>query len=888
MGASSRWQRYVDAATSGPTEGVAQGPEPVNREDTGDRSPRGLTPQGEGALGRSLSVAAAVVGNRVRHLLTVDDSAVEATEARTWDLRLVPAALISWTGAIAFIRVLPLWGYSAGFASLLAAAFALGLSRRLRLHLPLTTAAVPLLCLSLVAFSAAETSAERTAGPISEAIAGGSSVTAQLRIASDPVQSATAAKFSGVTQYLVEATIVRATAAGNRFSAATPVLIIADDRWSTVRTGELVDAAGEVKAAGSGDDVEALFFAGTSPRVIEPAGHWNDLTTGIRESFQTRAAASSPGAAQLLSGMVLGDRSSLGSELETAMKRTGLTHLTAVSGANCAVILGVVFLFGYAVHLPRWLAAVVALLALAGFVTLVRPDPSVLRAAVMGTIGILAVMNGRGRRSPTLLCIAVVILLSLDPWLSGSYAFILSVLATTGLIVFGSRCARWLSRWLPLWAAQAVAVPIAAQVFCAPVIVLLQPHLLTYSVVANVLVAPVIPLVTVAGMAAVLTLFVCPVLVPVLITIAGAGAQWVAFTAHFFSAAPAAAAPWPAGAIGVVLMAAVSIGSLGLIWSISHPTHRRLAAAVISGLLPGRHSSALYRSVTALALGVLLGVGPALLVSGSGVLARNTDWSIAACDVGQGDGLVIRTGAHSAIVVDTGPEPKLMDRCLTDLRISTVEVLMITHLHADHSGGIPGVLNGRTVERAMISTVGETVPSAVMSVLTEDGVDVVRARRGQSGSQGPVHWQILWPPVDHRAGTENNASIVLALRVRQPEGSDLSILLTGDLEQDGLRSLLHVAGASDVSPWSSALLHRRVDILKIAHHGAENGGTTLITELDPAIALISVGADNDYGHPSAEIITALKQSGTHVGRTDLDGRIHIGKESGTLRMWSQR
>ncbi len=877
---TSRWQRFVEAATSPPSTETNQAPRQEPPQESGKRV--------RGQLSVAVSTVAGLAVKRVRRLAALDEDVDDKPPTRTWDLRLVPPALVAWAGAAAFIRVEPAFGYWAGLAALLAAGSILLAGRRLQRAAPITTAAFPLLCLALISFSAAEGGAERTAGPIGNAINDGTAITAHLVITSDPAPSTTPTKFSGAVQYLLEATIVEATAAGNKFSAATPVLIIAGERWSDLETGQREEGAGDLQTPGAGDDVEALLFASTAPRLAKPAGQWDKHTTEIRRAFRDRSGALSPGAAELLPGMVLGDRSALSADLDAAMKRTGLTHLTAVSGANCSIILGVVFLLGYAARLPRWLAAVVALVALAGFVSLVRPDPSVLRAAVMGTIGIVAIMTGRGRRSPSLLCIAVVVLLSFDPWLSGSYAFILSVLATTGLIVFGSGCARWLGRWVPLWAAQAGAVAIAAQVFCAPVIVLLQPQLVTYSVPANVLVAPVIPVVTIAGMAAVLAMSLCPPLFPALLVTAAAGAQWVGTVARYFSSAPAAAIPWPEGATGVALMAAVSLGSLGLVWIVSSPARLRTAAITTSRLLPGEPSSNLNRSVTAGILGVVVGVAPGLLISGSGIMTGSSDWSIVACDVGQGDGLVVRTGAHSAIVVDTGPEPELMDQCLRQLRISTVDMLVITHMHADHSGGIAGVLKGRTVERAMVSTTDTQIPAGISSTLKDHGVEVTAAQKGQRGTDGRVRWHVLWPPKTHYSATENNSSIVMGMHVMETEGPALSALLTGDLEREGLRRLLAPSSASPLPLHSNGILYPGLDVLKVAHHGADNGGTALITKLEPAMALISVGADNDYGHPADGIIAALEQSGTHTGRTDEHGRVYIGKHAGILRMWSER
>ncbi|HET7414207.1 MAG TPA: ComEC/Rec2 family competence protein [Arthrobacter sp.] len=798
---------------------------------------------------------------------------------RTWDLRLFPAALTGWAAAAATIRLPLSAGYVLGGVSLLFAVAILLSCRRWSRPVVLVPLAMPLLVLSMMSLSAAEQLAEREAGPINSAIADEATVGATVRITSNPVLSDTRDRYTGAERYLVEAELRQATDGGRRFTAATPILVIADDRWEHLEAGQLVEAAGSLSPAGAGADINALFFAKTAPKVIAPAAPWLQFTGTIREDFGQRAQTLPSDAAQLLPGMVLGDRSRLSAGLETAMQRTGLTHLTAVSGANCAIVIGTVFLCCCAVRMPRWVSAIISLVALAGFVLLVRPEPSVLRAAVMGTIGVAAMVSGRGRKSPTLLFLAIIVLLVIDPWLSGSYAFILSVLATSGLIIFGAACARWLARWLPMWVAQAVAVPIAAQVFCAPVIVLLQPHLMTYSIVANVLVAPVIPLITVAGMCCVLAMLLCPVLVPVLMGIAGAGGYWVGAVARFFSAAPAAAVAWPAGAAGAALMAVLSLASMGGLWLLSD-TSRLSAWARIAA----RRAASLPRSVTGLAIGAALGSAAAWTASTATAPGQQDKWSVVACDVGQGDGLVIRTGEHAAMVVDTGPDAAVMEHCLDDLAVSTVSLLVLTHMHSDHTGGVAGVLAGRTVERALISASTEG-GDPVVDQLVEHGVDIVKARRGAGGGYGRVGWSTLWPPAGQTASSENNSSIVMWVRVEQQRGQPLSLLLTGDLEDDGLRRLL---ARFQEQPVAGALGRGSVDVLKVAHHGAANGGTALIAAMRPDLALISVGAENDYGHPSKEILTALRQVGSQIRRTDQDGRVYVDKRSGTLLTWSER
>ncbi|MDN4611483.1 ComEC/Rec2 family competence protein [Arthrobacter burdickii] len=235
-----------------------------------------------------------------------------------------------------------------------------------------------------------------------------------------------------------------------------------------------------------------------------------------------------------------------------------------MSGANCSYVVAFAFLGLRAVRLPRPPAAAGAVMALVGFVMLVRPEPSVLRAAVMGTIGVAAVLSGRGRASLTLLMLSIIILLAVDPWLSVSFAFLLSVAATLGLVTAGPKAADTLSLVMPRVAAQLLAIPLMAQLFCTPILVLIQPVLPMYSLPANVLASPVVPAITLVGMLAVLALVAAPVLAQPLIAAAQWGTRWVEGVADTLAAAPVASLPWIPGAPGAAVAALASLSFLVL------------------------------------------------------------------------------------------------------------------------------------------------------------------------------------------------------------------------------------------------------------------------------------------------------------------------------------
>jgi competence protein ComEC len=284
--------------------------------------------------------------------------------------------------------------------------------------------------------------------------------------------------------------------------------------------------------------------------------------------------------------MVTGDTSSLDEQLDVAMKTVGMTHLTAVSGANCSLVLGALLLAARTFRLPRAPAACFALSGLGLFVLMVGPDASVLRAALMGSIALVSLASGRPGRGLSFLCLAVVVLLLADPGLASSVAFLLSVLATLGIILLGKAIMGWLPAAVPSWAAAGIAVPLSAQLLCGPVIVMLQPQFTSYALVANIVAAPLVAPVTILGTAAVPLLSPLPWVAAVLVATAGVFAAGVAAIARFFAGLPGAALPWPEGVFGAGTMALLSGITLAALWLAVSPARTvRLAQAAHARIL---------------------------------------------------------------------------------------------------------------------------------------------------------------------------------------------------------------------------------------------------------------------------------------------------------------
>ncbi|GAA2098480.1 ComEC/Rec2 family competence protein [Actinomadura alba] len=547
----------------------------------------------------------------------------------------------------------------------------------------------------------------------------------------------------------------------------------------------------------------------------------------------------------VLPGMVVGDTSRLDPDLAEDFEDAGLTHIMVVSGANLALIISGVLALAGLVRLGRRRGALLAALAVSAFVVVARPEPSVLRATVMGFIGLLALVSGRERRGVPALAAAVLVLVLADPELARSYGFALSVLATAGLLVLAPPWRERLSGRMPRPVAEVVAVAAAAQLACAPVLVMLTGELSLVAIGANLLAAPAIAPATLLGA---LAATVAPVAMPVarlLVRPAGLAVGWIVTVARLAAGVPYGTVRWRDGALGAASLIAVAALAA---FVLRHPPARRIAAAACAGLL-----------VVAVAVRI---VAPGWPPRG---------WLFVACDVGQGDALVLTAGPGRAVVVDAGPASAAVDRCLRDLGVREVPLLVLTHPHADHVDGVPGAMRGRAGGTVLPSPLSEGEERGLVG-----GRAVREARPGQVWTIGALSLSVLGPVSagprisTHDPGTEvNNASVVLVARV-----GGLGVLLTGDVETEAQRTL-----APGVPP---------VHVLKVPHHGSARQAREFLAASRARIAVISVGAGNTYGHPAPATLAMLRGLGMHDYRTDLHGDIAVLNHEGRPAVVARR
>ncbi|MFF7789200.1 ComEC/Rec2 family competence protein [Streptomyces sp. NPDC007991] len=831
------------------------------------------------------------------------------------DLRLVPPALAAWGTAALVLDMSPGWvlGIAAGC---LAAAGLLPLARRAGWAAwPRASAAAVLLCVAAAAASAGLHGADLRRGPVPGLAREYATVTAEVELTSDPRFTRPKVRGDHVAPaaLLIEAEVRRVQEAGGAtVGTRTPVLMIVDlgpagrsapatgiadggrsaaggpmrSPWTGLLPSTRLRVSARLAPAMTGGDRVAAVLrvrGRAEPEVVGEPSAAQRLAGRLRAGLREATDGLSADARALLPGLVVGDTSRITPELEEAFKETDLTHTLAVSGANFTILLalllgppglaqhaerrGLAPRLGVSLRATGVLGGVLSL----GFVVVCRPDPSVLRAAACGAVALLALATGRRRSLVPALATAVLLLVLYDPWLARSYGFLLSVAATGALLTLAPRWSAGLRRrGVPPRLAEALAAAAAAQFLCAPVVAVLSARVSLVAVPCNLIAEFAIAPATVLGFAALAT---APMAMPLAKALAWSAqwpAEWIAQVARTGAALPGAGVDWPGSWAGAALLAAVTLVVLLL--------GRRLLGhpwwCGVCGLLL-----------------VLVMVRPPPLTR---VITGwpPPGWRLVMCDVGQGDAMVLAAGEGTGVVVDAGPDPQLVDHCLRSLGITRIPLVVLTHFHADHVAGLPGVLRGRAV--GAIETTGFEEPADQAAFVRRQAaarrIPVTRAAAGEQRRAGELSWQVVWPPSSPPPGPPpapqpqvlqahpahpapegpNDASVAMLVR-----SAGLRLLLLGDLEPPAQRALAR-------SPAAEAL--ENVDVLKVAHHGSAYQDPGLTGRVAPRLALISCGADNSYGHPAPGTVAALRAGGAVVLRTDRDGALAVVGGGGELRV----
>jgi competence protein ComEC len=684
--------------------------------------------------------------------------------------------------------------------------------------------------------------------------------------------------------------------------------------YPLVAPGDRVELTGRLLAPGDDDYGAFLRRTGvagtvraTSLRAIATAGPPDApaaLESLRRGAGDALAVALPEPAAGLAAGILIGLRDRVDRDLAAAFTTAGVSHVVAISGWNIAIVGGVV---GALLHrASRRRRSLAILLAVVAYTAFAGASPSVLRAAAMAAVVLLARESGRAGRAAAALGAATAGLLLVDPGLARDAGMQLSVLATAGLLVWAAPIRARLDRLgagrLPDWLAESLSLSTAAQMATLPVILATFGRLSLISPLANLAVAPIVPAAMAGGALALAGGLLAGLGAPIPIAAPLALPGWLALGALIAVVRVAAAVPAAsvelAPPLDSALAAIAGLAMLAMIPAVG----RRIRAALSrsrprigagmrrgqprpapgggptspgvgparrepAGPGPARQDGGRARQAVARWVAVALAAAVALTVLAA---SARPDGRIrlSVLDVGQGDAILIEGERGGRLLVDGGPDgPSLLTAL--DERIPPwdrrIDVVVVTHPHEDHVGGLPALLERYRVGRAFENGMRGPGPAyeAWRAGLAAHRVPVAVLAAGDTLAVDSVRLRVLWPdrgsvPADPPATGSgiNDHSVVLL-----GEAGGGRFLLTGDTEE-GVDPVLGGRGLP------------RVDLLKVAHHGSRTATSgPFLDAVRPAFAFVSVGAGNDYGHPSTSTLARISARHARILRTDEAGTI---------------
>ena len=556
---------------------------------------------------------------------------------------------------------------------------------------------------------------------------------------------------------------------------------------------------------------------------------------------QAIARAMPPGTERgLVLAMVLGDRSEVDDATSDAFRASGTYHVLALSGAQVALVAAIVAGSLRRLLVGPWLEAVLTTLAVSAYAFFVGGDAPIARAAVMAA----AVLLGRALEvdvdASNLLGLAALALLAARPAAASDVGFQLSFGATLGILALTAPLTRGLPR-LPFRLELAIAASVAAQCALAPLLAAQFHRLAPAAVVLNIAAVPLSSAVLLAGFA---------VLLASVFGAGGAagGVAWIAARALRVSGDLGPAAPWLDLRVPGPPLAALALWLAGL-----------------ALLFRGRRRAAL---VLLAALHLLLALGPWSRVADGRL-------HLTVVDVGQGDGLLLRSPSGRAIVVDAGGSrdgrydtgERRMAPELWRQGVRRVDAVLVSHAHPDHVGGVPFLLRVFRPERLIEGPAALRDASwlSLDAAVRAAAVPRLAVARGAHLDWDGARLSILGPQplaaAPFRVRNEDSVVVDVAF-------GEVHLLLSGDTTGEAERAL------EAPSSW----------VVKVPHHGSRTSSSAELVSMTGArLAIVSCGARNPFGHPSAEAVARWQKGGALVLRTDRDGSIFVATDG--RRVW---
>jgi competence protein ComEC len=632
----------------------------------------------------------------------------------------------------------------------------------------------------------------------------------------------------------------------------SPVTVFADAEWAQVPLGSSMRVLGRLQES---DDRRSAAVLSPYRTVGEPGDPpwWWAASAVLRAGVAEGVASGGSPQRTLVPALVDGDDSAIPDDLDEAFRTAGLTHLLAVSGTNLTLMIAFLLLAARRLGVRGHGQLVVGLLGTVGFVLLARPEPSVLRAAAMGLVAIVGLGAGGKRRGLRALSLAVLLLVLLDPWLARSPGFALSAMATGGILLLGPIWRDALARWLPVWLAEAIAIPLAAQLACTPVVAVLSGQVSVVAVVANMLVAPVVAPVTILGLIGGLVALVWATPAHLLGEAACALAWWIITVARHSAAMPGASLDWGSGGSSIVILSLACL----VLATVLHRLLARPWLGLICALRCSVGSSLPYGS----------GGHPTVGSWSRAMWARETAW----CSMLE---TMRPCGGHRS-------RPRV-DRRVLGPAGSVARAGRCAHPSTRRPCCRPRGRSAGAGSRCCRRRSGRLCRPGYASTLSWARGHKVRVEELPYASTtriGALTWTVLGP----MPGFESPESAAVGVSESesgccqrfQPGavrgGDDAVLLLTGDIEPAAQQAL---------EAWGPAL---EADVVKMPHHGSSRQDADFFAATGAALAVVSAGRDNDYGHPAAEALELMRALEIEVARTDQLGDVALVVDDGEVR-----
>lgn len=614
---------------------------------------------------------------------------------------------------------------------------------------------------------------------------------------------------------------------------------------------------------------------------------------------------------ELLQGIVMGDTAGIDDGWLEAFRRSGTAHMLSVSGLHVASLAAIMIGMAKLLRAPRFVGFFLAAAAAVLMIPFVGGSPSIVRAAVMIVIVLGGRWVGRGRDQWQIIALAASVILALNPYALYDVGFQLSFSAFAGMILLTAPMLKRL-RFLPKTLGENVAVSMAASLGTAPVSLVAFERMSLVSVFANLLVVPLLPVITGLGMASIAFGFAWTGLSTAIDTVLAPILAWMVQASRIFAAAPLLEvknlmrAGTVLAAMLVVLPAALAVS--GRISRLSRLFGYRRMARWLYKRRPVRRHVATTAAATLILGAALCGwaVYPSLQATVATVAFASTGgWpaevEVRVLDVGQGSAVLVRTPDHKSLLFDGGPEGCGLGKQLGSLGVDRLDVVLVSHPHADHFAGLSECLDSIAVDTFLDRTRLERPPPdddpagpagsqearsylELRDRLQRQGCRYVEVRPGMVLDCGGVRVSLFAPDtpltmVDGTApwalrhgppgGDELNADSIVAV----VSSSDTKILIPGDAEAESL-------GEYGLP---------RIDAILVSHHGSRGAlSEGLLGKLEPRLAVVSVGEGNSFGHPDAATLRLLETAGVHVLRTDRTGWVCLRLQNGQTIVTTER